>query len=84
MVSVLLAAQGLGLFALGRGAVAGLGVHAVVGLAWAIAAGFAQVPELLQPTAYRAGAISAAYVIGVMGVGLGLSVASVGALMRRR
>jgi len=84
VVSVLLAAQGLGLFALGRRSVAGLRVHAVLGLAWAVAAGFAQLPEMLEATAYRAGAISAAYVIGVIGVGLALSIVSARTLMSTR
>lgn len=84
VVSVLLAVQGLGLHALGRRSVAGLRVHAGLGLLWAIAAGVAQVPELLQPTAYRSGVISAAYVIGVIGVGLALSVVSLLAWLRSR
>ncbi len=84
VVSVLLAAQGLGLSALGRRSVAGLRVHAVLGLLWAVAAGVAQVPELLQATAYRSGVISVTYVIGVIAVGLALSVVSVIALVTRR
>lgn len=84
VVSVLLAAQGLGLHALGRRSIAGFRVHAGLGLLWAVAAGVAQVPELLQSTAYRSGVISAAYVIGVIAVGLALSVVSLLALLRSR
>ncbi|MDP3231500.1 MAG: hypothetical protein Q8S33_18655 [Myxococcales bacterium] len=84
VVSVLLGAQGLGLHALGRRSVAGLGVHAGLGLLWAVAAGMAQLPELLESTAYRSGFISAAYVIGVIGVGLALSLVSLLALLRSR
>lgn len=84
VVSVLLGAQGLGLYGLGRRSMAGLRIHVVVGALWAVAAGVAQVPEMLQPTAYRTGFVSAAYVIGAIGVGLALAVVSVVALRRAR
>lgn len=82
-VSCLLAIQGLGLVWLGQRKVIGLRVHAALGLVWAAAAGFAQVPEMLADGVYRSGPVSAAYVVGVIATGLALCVTSVAAVFGR-
>lgn len=80
VLSALIAVQGLGLYAIGRRDRRGLWLHAVLGGVWPLAAGFAQLGEILQPLPYRAGAISVAYVIGIIIVGLALSLVSLAAL----
>lgn len=66
LVSSLLAAQAYGLYALGRRKRRGLWIHLVLGLVWPIAAGFAQLPVILGPEPYRDGAVSVAYVVGLI------------------
>lgn len=76
VVSLLVGAQGLGLYWLGRGRRRGLAVHVVLGLLWAVAAGAAQLGEILGAAPYRSGTISVVYVAGTMVVGVALSLLS--------
>lgn len=77
VVSTLIAAQALGLFWLGRGLRRGLWVHAVLGVIWPLAAGFAQLPVILGPDPYRDGAISVLYVVGLLTIAPSITVLSV-------
>lgn len=83
VVSSLLALQALGLSWLGQRRRLGLWVHAALGLFWAVAGGAAQFPELLSSGSYRSGPISAAYVLGLVGLGAALFVTSLAALKAR-
>lgn len=85
VVSALLVAQGAGLYWLGRGRRRGVVLHLVLGVVWPLAAGVAQVPTLVTSGApYRSGAISVAYVVGIIVVGGALFVASAIALRAPR
>jgi hypothetical protein len=70
------ALQGLALFWTGRGSSWGYGLHAAVGVFWAVTAGAAQLPNILAPGAYRYGAISVLYVVGIVIVGVLLALVS--------
>lgn len=70
------AIQGLALFWCGRGSSWGYGLHAAVGIFWAVTAGAAQLPNILAPGAYRYGAISVLYVVGIVLVGVLLALVS--------
>lgn len=76
-VAVLIALQGLALFWIGQRKVRGFVIHAILGLVWPLAAGTAQVPEILKPGPYRTGTISEFLVIGMIVVGLLLCFASI-------
>lgn len=84
VVSFLLAIQAAALFWLGQRRPIGLWCHAVIGVVWPVAAGSAQLPELLAEGVYRSGAISAAYVIGVIVTGVTMAIVSVVALVGER
>ena len=84
VVSVLLAVQAVGLLWLGQRRRIGLWCHAVIGVVWPVAAGGAQLAEVLAEGVYRSGAISAAYVIGVIAVGVTMAVVSGVALVGQR
>ncbi len=84
VVSLLVSAQGLGLYWMGRGRRLGFAIHGVLGVLWAVAAGAAQLGELLGPEPYRSGSISVAYVVGTIAVGALLLAASVNALRHRQ
>jgi hypothetical protein len=79
VVSLLVAVQGLGLYWIGRGRRLGIAVHGVLGVLWTVAAGAAQLGEILGAEPYRSGSISVAYVVGTIAVGALLAVASVNA-----
>ena len=80
VVSSLLAAQAFGVYSLGRRRVLGFYIHAVLGLVWAVAAGMAQLPELLNAATYRSGLLSAGYVLGIIAIGSALLIVSVSAI----
>lgn len=83
IVSSLLAAQALGVYWLAQRQARGLWVHAVLGLLWAVAAGMAQLPELLSGGPYRSGLLSAGYVVGMIVIGALLLLTSLAALRAR-
>jgi hypothetical protein len=83
VISALFALQAGGLYWLGRSRQRGLAAHLVVGLFWPIAAGFAQLPVLLNGEPYRDGLISVVYVLGIIVVGAALAISSVMALRSR-
>lgn len=76
VVAGVFALQGVALFWTGRGSSWGYGLHAAVGLFWAVTAGAAQLPNILAPGAYRDGAISVLYVVGIVIVGALLALVS--------
>ena len=80
VVSTIFALQALGLFWLGQQKRRGLFLHIAIGLFWPIASGFAQLPTILSEPVYRSGSISVFYVVGMIIVGLLISVFSVLAL----
>lgn len=80
VISTIVVVQALGLFWLGQKKRRGLFVHIGIGLFWPVASGFAQLPTILSEPAYRAGAISVLYVIGMIIVGVLLCLASILAL----
>ena len=82
VVALLLSAQMLGLYWLGQGRRRALIVHAVLGLLWPLAAGVAQLSEVLGDAPYRSGAISVAYVLGIIVIGPALLVCAVFGLRR--
>jgi hypothetical protein len=80
LIAVLVALQGLGLFWTGRQERRGAFIHAGLGLAWALAAGFEQLPVILTTDSYRSGFISILYVAGMIITGVLLFLASLQAL----
>ncbi len=84
VISTLVALQALGLYWLGRGQRRGSAVHVVVGAFWPIAAGMAQLPVILTMAPYRSGAISIAYVAGMIIAGALLCICAVLSLLNRR
>lgn len=85
VIAGMFALQGLGLFWIGRQMRRGYIIHVFVGLFWPIAAGTAQLPNILsQGIAYRAGFISVFYVGGMIAVGILLLIASILALRTRQ
>lgn len=80
VVSTIFAVQALGLYWLGQQRRLGLFVHLGIGLFWPVASGLAQMPTILSGEPYRAGAISVAYVAGMIVVGLLLLVSALMAL----
>jgi len=85
LIAGMFALQGLGLFWIGRHMRRGYWVHALLGLFWPLAAGSAQLPNILaQGLAYRAGFISVFYVGGMIVIGLLLFIASIAALRTGR
>lgn len=84
VVAALFALQGLALFWAGRQDRRSPILHAAVGLFWPLAAGFAQVPILLNTSPYRSGFSSAAFVIGMIVTGILLFLASLQALRTGR
>ena len=83
VVSFLVAVQALALYWLGQRRARGLWAHAVLGVIWPMAAGFAQLPEIVTGAPYRSGAISVIYVLGIVVVGVALLVSSALALRHR-
>ncbi len=83
VVSILFAAQAAGLYWLGRGLARGLWAHVALGVIWPVASGLAQLPEIFGEEPYRSGALSVAYVLGIILVGASLLVASLLALRGR-
>ena len=69
IVALVFFIQALGLYWLGEGRKRGLTVHLVIGLFWPVAAGFAQMPAILEEGPYRDGTISVMYVAGLIVVG---------------
>jgi hypothetical protein len=85
VVSLLFAAQAAALYALGNEQTRGLWAHAILGALWPLAAGFAQLPEILfQDAPYRSGAISIVYVFGIILGGITLCVTSLLGLRQTR
>jgi hypothetical protein len=80
VISLIFSAQALGLFWLGQKRRRGLFVHVGIGLFWPLASGLAQLPTILNGTPYRSGAISVAYVGGMILVGILLLICSILAL----
>lgn len=78
------ALQGLALFLSGRESRWGYGLHAAVGVFWAVTAGAAQLPNILAPGAYRTGAISVLYVVGIVIAGVLLALVSLWTLRLAR
>ena len=66
VVSTIFALQALGLFWIGQNKRRGVFVHIGIALFWPIAAGFAQLPTILNGTPYRSGFISVFYVGGLI------------------
>jgi hypothetical protein len=80
LIAVLVTLQGLGLFWAGRQERRSIFVHAGLGLAWALAAGFEQLPVILTTDSYRSGFISILYVAGMILIGILLFLVSLQAL----
>jgi hypothetical protein len=80
LIAALVALQGLGLFWAGRQERRSAFIHAGLGLAWALAAGFEQLPVILTTDSYRSGFISILYVAGMIIIGMLLFLASLQAL----
>jgi hypothetical protein len=83
VVSIIFFLQAIGLFWLGQGRRRGLIVHAAIGLFWSLASGIAQLPTILSGTAYRSGAISVIYVVGIIVVGVLLLISSIISLTKK-
>jgi hypothetical protein len=78
VISILISLQALGLFWLGQNQRKGLFVLLVIGLFWPIASGLAQLPAIIaEGTSYRFGLISIFYVVGLILVGILLSISSI-------
>lgn len=75
-VALVFGVQALGLYWVGQQKRRGLTAHIVVGVFWPLAAGFAQVPSILDGDTYRDGFISVFYVAGIIAVGLALAASS--------
>jgi hypothetical protein len=84
VISTLVAAQALALYGLGRGARWSSLIHIGVGVFWPIAAGIAQLPVILTTAPYRSGAISVAYVLGMIVTGALLGLAAILSLVKRQ
>jgi hypothetical protein len=85
VIAGMFALQGLGLFWIGRQIRRGYVIHAILGLFWPIAAGTAQLPNILsQGITYRAGFISVFYVGGMIVIGTLLFIVSILALRAGR
>ena len=80
VIAGLFALQGLGLFWIARQMHRGYVIHAFLGLFWPIAAGAAQLPNILSGAPYRAGFMSAFYVGGMILIGALLLISSILAL----
>ena len=80
VIAGLFALQGLGLFWIARQMHRGYVIHAFLGLFWPIAAGAAQLPNILSGAPYRAGFISLFYVGGMILIGVLLLISSILAL----
>lgn len=76
VIAFVFAIQATGLYWLGSGRRVGYGAHLLVGAFWAVASGFAQLPEILDEATYREGILSVAYVLGVIAVGAVLAMVS--------
>jgi hypothetical protein len=76
-LSIIFSLQLLGLFWLGQKQRRGLLIHVGIGLFWSIASGLAQLPDILNKTPYRYGAISIFYVGGMIAVGALLCLSSI-------
>lgn len=83
VLSLLFAAQATGLYWLGQRHARGLWAHVALGVIWPVASGFAQLPEIFGDGPYRSGALSVAYVFGIILVGASLLIASLLALRAR-
>ncbi len=80
LIAALVALQALGLFWAGRQERRSAFIHAGLGLAWALAAGFEQLPVILTSDSYRSGFISILYVAGMILIGILLFLVSLQAL----
>jgi hypothetical protein len=80
LIAALVALQALGLFWAGRQERRSIFIHAGLGLAWALAAGFEQLPVILTTDTYRSGFISILYVASMIMIGILLFLVSLQAL----
>lgn len=80
VVASMFALQGLALFWAGQKDRRSYYLHAGLGVFWALASGFAQLPVILTSSDYRSGIISLAYVAGLIVIGVLLFVTSLQAL----
>jgi len=80
VVAGMFALQGLALFWAGQKNRRSYFIHAGLGIFWALASGFAQLPVILASSNYRSGFISLAYVAGMIAIGVLLFLASLQAL----
>ncbi len=83
VVSTVFFLQALGLFWLGQRRRWGIFVHVGIGLFWPVASGFAQLPNILNETPYRSGAISVFYVGGMIVIGILLFMSAIISLTKR-
>jgi hypothetical protein len=83
VLSLLFAAQAMGLYWIGQRRARGLRVHVILGLLWPLASGFAQLPLIFGDAPYRSGPISVAYVFGIILGGALLFASSLAALRTR-
>lgn len=80
VVAGMFALQGLALFLAGQKDRRSYYLHAGLGVFWALASGFAQLPVILTSSDYRSGIISLAYVVGLIVIGVLLFATSLQAL----
>lgn len=80
VVASMFALQGLALFWEGQKDRRSYYLHAGLGVFWALASGFAQLPVILTSSDYRSGIISLAYVVGLIVIGVLLFATSLQAL----
>lgn len=80
VVASVFALQGLALFWAGQKDRRSYYLHAGLGIFWALASGFAQLPVILTSSDYRSGIISLAYVVGLIVIGVLLFATSLQAL----
>lgn len=80
VVAGMFALQGLALFLAGQKDRRSYYLHAGLGIFWALASGFAQLPVILTSSDYRSGIISLAYVVGLIVIGVLLFATSLQAL----
>lgn len=80
VVASMFALQGLALFWAGQKDRRSYYLHAGLGVFWALASGFAQLPVILTSSDYRSGFISQAYVAGLIVIGVLLFATSLQAL----
>lgn len=83
VVSTVFFVQALGLYWLGQRRVGGFIAHVIIGLFWPVASGFAQLPTILSGVQYRAGAISVAYVVGMILIGILLLASAIMGIVQR-